>query len=663
MKYKYAGIAALCMPMFMSNCALASVHQSIMAIQGEGYSSPMVNVDKKKYKSKKSYEVVGIITALQSTKLGRDIPAGFYMQDSQGDNNHRTSDGIFVAISSKKLKKLKLKSGDKVTVTGKVKEAFGWTQLIASNISVLSSGHVISPTTITQLASDKSLKDTLERYEGMRVTLPPSIALVISRNYGFDRRVKRNNLALSINTVNAQPNQHFAPSSQKSLSHAKYIANNELILESFNRAPAGAIAWYPSFAKVQSNNQYDYMRIGDGVSQLSGVIGYSHNSYRLFVESTATSDNFKKNNPRTNAPHIKTGDVKVATFNVLNYFNSPFGGDKNPLGQNRGAKTKAEFQVQRTKIVKAILALDADIIGLMEIENNGTAKNSALVNLVTHINEKLPKNKQYSFASDNSKKLNGTGAITSQVIYRRQKMSLTAFNIIDMPIQDAPASGKENGKNFMRNAITPTFTLNDSGKKLTVSVNHFKSKGSTCWEDVALQNYKNVDNQGSCEQFRVSGAYHLAQVLEQIDGHKLIIGDLNSYALEDPISVLTNRQHLDEGYVISAARDTFIGKDRKTLHGHKGAVISQSFGYLNTVRDRHPDAFGYSFSNVVGTLDYILASPSLDKHIVDAVEWNINSPESTLFEYGRKYTGDMKKFNDVYRSSDHDPVIISLSFK
>jgi len=665
MKYKYAAIAALCLPAVMSNYVFANKHQSIMAIQGESFHSPMVNVDKKKYQSDKTYQVVGIITVLQSKKLGRDIPAGFYMQDSKGDSNPRTSDGIFVAITASELKDLKLQSGDKVTVTGKVKEAYGWTQLAATKINVQSRGHAIKPTNLVSLASDKSLKETLERYEGMRVTLTPSTPLVISRNFGFDRRVKRNNLALSVNTVNAQPNQHYAPNSKESLLHAKHIADNELILESFNRAPAGTIPWYPSFAQMQSNNQYNYMRIGDGVSQLSGVVGYSHKSYRLFVESNATSDNFKKNNPRTDSPKIKAGEIKVATFNVLNYFNSPFGGDQNPLKQNRGAKTQAEFEVQRTKIVNAIIALDADIVGLMEIENNGVSEKSALVDLVTHVNKQLPMDKQYSFSSDKNRKFNGTGAITSQVIYRAKKMSLTAFTIIDMPLQDAPASGKENGKNFMRNAITPTFKLKGSGQELTVSVNHFKSKGSTCWEDVALQHNKNIDNQGSCEQFRVSGAYHLAQELTKIKGHKLIIGDLNSYALEDPISVLTNRKHLDKAYKITAARDTFIGSnktDRRALHGNKGAIINQSFGYLNTVRDRHPDAFGYSFSNVVGTLDYILASASLEKYIVDAVEWNINSPETTLFEYGRKYTGEMKKFNDVYRSSDHDPIIISLSF-
>ena len=642
--------------------ALSAQPVSIMQIQGDAHYSPFVDVVNKQYSSAQTYSVSGIISAIEHKALGRDIPSGFYMQDVIGDKNPNTSDGIFVATSADTL--INLQAGDEVSVTGIVKESYGWTQIVAKNLVVNSKGHRVQPSALVAISSDKSLSDTLERYEGMSVSISPQNDLVVSRNFGFDRRVKRNNLAVSLGGINMQPNQHFAPSSQKSFEHAQKIKNNELIIESFSRAPAGIIPWYPSFGKANSKGIYDYIRLGDKLQNIHGVIGYSHTSYRLFVSSVATADNFEHNIPRTQAPTIKDGDFKVATFNVLNYFNSPFGGAKNPKNQNRGAKTAAEFSMQRSKIVNAIVALDADIVGLMEIENNGHGKDSALIDLLTHINEQVPADNQYTFASTNDV-FNGTGAITSQVIYRSNKASLINYQVIAMPQQDAPKIGKESGKNFMRNAVTPTFKINGTNELLTISVNHFKSKGSTCWEDVALQNNKDVDHQGSCERFRVSGALHLAQELEKIKGHKLIIGDLNSYALEDPIAVLTNRHHLTDDYKIYAARDTFIGGNAKqgaSLHGEHGALVTKSYGYINAIAKYHPNAFGYSFSNVVGTLDYVLASPSLAPHIIDATEWNINSPESTLFEYGTRYTGDMKKHDDVYRSSDHDPVVVSLTF-
>src|SRR5690606_39325076 len=67
------------------------------------------------------------------------------------------------------------------------------------------------------------------------------------------------------------------------------------------------------------------------------------------------------------------GDLQVAAFNVLNYFTT--------LG-SRGADTPEEFQRQQAKIVAALAAIDAEVVGVMEIENNVTA----IANLVDALN-------------------------------------------------------------------------------------------------------------------------------------------------------------------------------------------------------------------------------------------------------------------------------------
>ncbi|MFX3886999.1 hypothetical protein ACJBV2_10365, partial [Streptococcus suis] len=60
-----------------------------------------------------------------------------------------------------------------------------------------------------------------------------------------------------------------------------------------------------------------------------------------------------------------------------------------------------------------------------------------------------------------------------------------------MPSQQAPEvlddSGKviEDGKNYQRDSLAPTFKVKGTKEKLTVAINHFKSKGSKCWEDAA----------------------------------------------------------------------------------------------------------------------------------------------------------------------------------
>ena len=64
------------------------------------------------------------------------------------------------------------------------------------------------------------------------------------------------------------------------------------------------------------------------------------------------------------------GTTKVASFNVLNYFTTL---------NSRGANDAEEFERQESKIVSAIAKIDADIVGLIEIENNGDTAVGTLV--------------------------------------------------------------------------------------------------------------------------------------------------------------------------------------------------------------------------------------------------------------------------------------------
>ena len=53
----------------------------------------------------------------------------------------------------------------------------------------------------------------------------------------------------------------------------------------------------------------------------------------------------------------------------------------------RGADTPEEFTRQRDKIIAAISAIDADVVGLMEIENN--VNDDAVHDLVAGLNDAL----------------------------------------------------------------------------------------------------------------------------------------------------------------------------------------------------------------------------------------------------------------------------------
>lgn len=636
--------------------SVEGIETTIMAIQGSEWSSPLIADGA--YESEDYYQVTGVVTAIQTTALGNDIAQGFFIQDIDGDGDATTSDGLFVESDSSEIA-----LGNTVTVTGKAYENYGWTQLIETTINAIEETQIsVEPIDLAMTDTDESFSQTLERHEGMLIRLDAEQEMRVTRTYGFDYDAYRYNMVAAYNRVNLHPNQDNVPGSDESAAQAATNADYRLFIESFEDADNGVVPWYPDFLAESAvpmadgtTTSDDYIRVDDTIDGLEGVLGYSYSEYRLYVTNEATSDTFIHNNDRTTSPEVLDGDLRVATFNVLNYFNSPFGGAENPYGDNRGAESEEEFSRQGTKIAKAIVALDADIVGLMEIENNGFDEDSAIADLVSKINALIDdESEQYAYISSEDYDYIGTDAITNNVIFKPSVVTLDTFRVIAMPEQHATEG--EDVDNYQRDAITPTFEVNATGDLVTVSVNHFKSKGSTCWEDVNLQDEEDADNQGSCENLRVSAAQHLGEQMALIDGYKLIMGDLNSYASEDPILLLTE---LPDGYTVTPARDTFVGEE--AMDGSDPEALSTAFGYVNVIKARHPESYSYSYDDYLGTLDYILADSATASVVIDAIDWNINASESTYVDYTSEYSGDLTKYEDLYRSSDHDPAVVVLS--
>lgn len=670
--------------------------KTIMELQGSGEYSPFTDVENDVYSSTQTFSVTGVVTKIQDAGLGNDLPQGFFIQDAVGDNDASTSDALFVKantlamIDGTSANQAGISEGDELTIYGVVTESYGWTifEPSVSNTFELiyrqSSGNAIAVTPLRKLASDTTFDITLERYESMHVLLDIDAKMQIARTFGFDFDTFRNNLVMTYGGVNYHPNQHAAPGSSDSIANRANNEANRIVVETFSKAANGVVPWFPDFGDANGQGSTnDYLRVGATVNGLEGVITYSSDEYRFFTTNTITSADlsYQYIADRTPAPVIADGNLKIATMNVLNLFNSPFGGAENPLETNRGAEDEDEFIVQRAKIVAAIVALDADVIGIMEVENNGFDNDSSIVQLVNLVNSEFTPENQYVIARPAKDKRIGSDAISSQLIYRRSVIALDRLDIIEMPYQRVPGEFfptrfegdwedfKPTSK-YMRNAVTPVFTLDKPDqKKLTVSVNHFKSKGSTCWEDLqktkvnddgeTIHYLEDTDFQGSCEHLRVAAAHYIGSQLEDYQGYRIIVGDLNSYANEDPVMVLTNQSKLPSTRSIKAGRNVFVGS--KEIFGNENEVINKSFGYINIIQKKHEDTVSYSFNDEVGTLDYVLITPDVEPFVVDATDWNINSVESTLFQYESSFTGSLEKYNDPFRSSDHDPAVVSLN--
>ncbi|GGI76051.1 endonuclease [Shewanella hanedai] len=633
----------------------------IYKVQGAGDSSPLVPTGE--FVSAETVTIKGIVTA-----RGDSLQKGFYLQEAQGDGSPYTSDGVFVYLGEKAAEGIQ--AGVAVCVKGLVQERYNQTQIAgdAANIEIGEQGEKLAATPF-YVADGENLAQALERYEGMHIVLDAGSDMRITRNFSFDYSSYRNNMVLSHIAPLMKPTQVYAPLSDEAVAQQKANRSNELYIESDYKANNGEVPYFPDF-----NAETGYMRVGDQLTNIAGVVGYSYSNYRLVVTNEITAGDLIRENDRTAVPAIATqGDIRVASFNVLNFFNDMVGGDDTPNG-NRGASTEAEMLLQRAKLVSAITAMNADIVGLMEIANNGFGEMSAIQNLLDAINAELSAEEAYSFIeiSDEDKyqgKFIGSDAITVGILYRAATVApdSSAF-VIKTPEQHAEEGVATRGEDeaspeynkYQRHSLGQTFSIHDD--KLTIVVSHLKSKGSECLEDWIefAEDEDPADLQGHCNEFRVSAAKVIGEAISDIEGDLLVIGDMNAYGMEDPIAVLTD-------YDASTANREIVTASWTTLDGviyeREGSKIDKGYGLINLNTQAHgPATFGYSYSGELGNLDHALGNASVAKRMVAIEDWHINAVESNLFEYGSKYTGDLEKSENVFSSSDHDPVIIALEY-
>ena len=648
---------------------------TIQEIQGEGASSPFI--DGYPYITTEDHFVTGVVSAVTT-----GLTKGFYLQALENDGNDKTSEGLFIHTD---VADTELKAGDVVCVKGKVQEYYSNTQLSSDANSYVKTGtsnaSLVTPLTIKE---GETLRDALERHEGMQVELSSASELFVTRNFSYDYDSRRNNMMLSHEAPLFKPTQLHAAESDAAVALAKENAANRIYLESDSKAPNGQIPYFPTFAQDldQNGSSEQHIRLGSRVEGLQGVVAYSYNEYRLIATSEVDSSNFVTSGDdfdvaRKAAPAIADSDLRVASFNVLNYFTSVAdSGHDNPTGQNRGATNLDEFLIQQAKIVSAMNKMDADIIGLMEVENNGFGDGSAIQNLVDALNAEIDDvEDHYTYVEIEEQdkyqeEYFGSDAIMVAILYRANAVTpKEAAKVIVTPeqhIAENTITRKEGTESnpaydkYQRHSLLQTFTVKETGEDLSVVVNHFKSKGSECIEEwiAGVEDSEPADLQGNCNNFRVSAAKVVGEALKDIDGDVLVMGDLNAYGKEDPLLTLTDYSKEKYGRDIYTAAYTTIGGGELQVEKTK---IEKGYGLHNLNTLLHgADTFSYTYSGELGNLDHALASSSLAQKVVAIEDWHINSLESNLFEYGSKYTGDMPKYKDAFSASDHDPVIIAI---
>ncbi len=538
--------------------------QPIHDLQGTGAASPWAG------------EGVTVRGVVVGDFQDRDQLGGFFLQEVRADGDARTSEGIFVYAPGTE----EVKPGDLVQVSGRVEEYHDLTELTGVEaVHLCRPGEPPAP----QPLSLVEVRD-LEPYEGMLVAVGEA---TVAGNHL---------LGSSGQLLLAAGGRPFPRTHGDSPGDAR---GRRLLLDDGSRTENPARPPYLDGAGTR--------RAGDTVSGLTGVVSEQGGSHVLHPTAPPR---FTSANPRAASPPATGGTVTVAGFNLLNFFTT--------LGE-RGASNPDELARQRAKHVAAISALGADVVGLIELENNGE---TALLDLVAALNAAAGAN-TWAHVPDPPAGP-GDDAIRLGLIYRPAAIQ---------PVGPAVVDGDPV---FRRPPLAQTFETR--GERFTVVVNHFKSKSCRNAEGAEKDA---GDGQGCWNPLRTRQAHRLLEFVTRLqtasgDGDVVVIGDLNAYGAEDPIRALT-----------------------------AGGLIDHIAAHVPPA-----ERYSYVYRGLAGYLDHALTTPSLAGRVAGAGFWHINADEPTFLDYKRvpsaPLRGDVPLAPlyrpDPYRSSDHDPVLIGLEF-
>jgi len=544
-------------------------------------------------------------------------PAGFYLQeeDADADADSNTSEAIYVVTDSA------VTIGDKVKILGDTYEgplnpSYHQAVISPAEFTLVSKGNPLPKAASIYLPLTS--KDEFERYEGMLVHFRDTLTVTNNANLG-----RYGEITLSQGGLVFQPSQIIDPNdaSPSGVSASgkrnvaaidSVIARNELRSILLDDTRVSSMTYLPF---VDSNNT---LRLGSVIDSLSGIMTYAFDAFR--VQPTSLSNVKINYQPRPSVPDVgASANIKVASFNVLNYFNGDGLGGGFPT--TRGAHSLAEFARQRDKIIKAIIELDADVIGLIEIENDGVGPNSAIQNLVTGVNAYVGAG-VYAVVNDGALfQTNNADEIRCGIIYKRSVLDTIGAAIL---AKDTV---------FNRPPLAQAFRVKSSDSVFVLVINHFKSK--TC-EDSKGADKDQGDGQGCFnDQRKIQGAAlssFISNEVIPISGTKMILslGDYNSYLEEDPLD---------------------------TLRSAGWKILSDD------------NAFTYAYLGQLGSLDNALTTSEMLPLITSVKPWNINSVEPDYLGYEDDVDdggSDRTNFwsflyaDDAFRCSDHDPVLVGL---
>ncbi len=602
--------------------------RTISEVQGEKNDSPYTG---------ETVRVSGIVTARTRT--------GFFLQtpDNKVDNNPNTSEGIFIFTKTEPTGEATI--GNAVTLTGTVDEfrpkADPLTLPITEisffkdkdTIIVDSKGNTLpKPIILTTVDFKPNVIDELEKYEGMRVTVPEMTVVAPTGGRVDEKTGESESDGTFYGVVKGLPR----PFREIGLDVYDYVLLPAKEKDKIKKdTPKIAVFDHnPERIRVESTAQLGAQTLdvtsNTEIKNLTGVMSYGYRAYSILIDADnkpAISNLMKA----VALPAITDRQFSIASMNVERFFD-----DEDDPSIKEPIITSEGFEKRLKKVSLAIRAYlqMPDVVGVVEMENLAVLKKLAeRINKDAEISGKPnPKYEAYLIEG------NDIGGIDSGFLVKSSRVE----------VLETKQFGKDekfenpNTKNDVSLNDRPPFLLRAAIKdaktnqpfEFTVIVNHLKSlRGYNDEKDAPFVRLKKKLQAEFLAKF-------VAERLKTNPNERItLVGDFNAFQFNDGI--------MD---VVGTIKGTPTLKD---------AVMIASDDLLNPDLTDLVDLiklnqqYSYSFDGNAQVLDHFLVSPAMKKYVKGFGYARINA------DFPEIYRNDP---NRVERFSDHDAAVAFFTF-
>lgn len=482
--------AILCLvPLQMASALLQAENYDTLAIyqiQGEGNTSPV---------SGQTLVTNGVVTL---TLFGENQRKGFFVQDTAGDANPATSDGIFVYGEQD------VEPGDYVYVTGKVGEYANRTQLSGVlNVDVVGKDVEIP---FQEVVFPDDLEGKYESMEGMALCFTQR--LYLNSTYQLQ---KYGQLSLGSQRLRSATDVCLPASPE----YEELLASNErdeLLLDD------GSSYSNPSPIPFLDND--GTCRTGQTLNRFKAVLDQEESRYMVY----SVGEPQWEGNSRSLVPPLENlgkHDLRIVGFNLEYFYN--------------------DEPVQTARIMSALWAMQADVFALVEV---GGGK-QIIQALVDSLNRR-DASQDYAYVAWSGHEP-ASDYTMNHLVYRQSKVEpyRNSYMVNDV----SPYNRK----------LIQCFTHKASGQRFIMSVCHFKAKsGSGSGQDAdqgdgqGVFNYQRVREAYAMKNRLSELRYYYGT--ENI----LLMGDLNSLYREDPIRIFTDNGYVEQVHRFSDSNYSYV---------------------------------------------------------------------------------------------------------